>query len=1332
MTASESLLETLLKKTVSFVWVLHRKLFVSLVVSLAIVLIASHAIAYYLEKNSHVLEELVESQLQNKVTFDKIDVGIHLLFPSVSMNNFTIQSGTEEKILAFDSAGVRLNIPQSILSGQIIIDTLFLRGFNALVHRNKNNEISIAEFQLSNATKNNSASSQTLQSFLSILKQTNLIISESKILFVDEMKIIPTVFVSDISLKMKNNNERHQISLSAKLNESETLLDFRLDFNGKIDEIAHWDGKVYAAVDNLNHHTLLHFLQKDVLQIEEFQLNNVKADAKVWSTIDRGKLQSIHGELLVENTSLKRVDNDRSIHFDTLSTNFKFERKQTQTQISGVKTNHEAVKNETIWLLDLYGLNLTAESQKISEKYLSLKINKDEDKPVSEAQIFIDKLEFSEFSHIISFFAPQNFSDNIYSYLKPRGSLENIIAKFKFNTAEMPIDIQHYQVQTDINDFAMNAILSLPKIRHLSAQLVFNESMGQAIINSSDMKLNLKSLFRNSWLFSELKGNVFWQKEGSEWFLGAEKLLIKSPDFAALNANLNLWIAPRGQLFMDLTAFYENVNVEAIHKYVPAKVMNEGLVEWLDRALISGRVPDGGIVFRGKLNEFPYTQHNGNMDIVFNTENVLLEYLHEWPRLSEINAQVQFTQKGMLVEGQHSKIFSAQSDNVRVDLDDYLQRILLIQGDIKSGLDDGLKFLQQSKLVSDNVIDMIDATGDIDIKLNLKIPLLAGNGKPDLKTRIRLNNTDYYPPGFDRKDGLVSHVKGDIIIHNQDINAKKLSAKIMGQSAKVIIKTAKRSSKSTRDPDISINIDSKISMTQVRKYNLMPKLLLPLSDQLSGTGNIKLNIKLPNAQRGLSFNIDSNLKNIRSKLPAPFNKSAKEIFPFSMSFSETKPSGKNNNNNTVLLKVSYAKLLSLALLLDRTLNTDGLELLKGSLAFEGDEAKLPEKNILRISGALKQLPLEQWQSVFNLSPDDVNKSQKENTPPVKNRFIPIEIAMTELVLPELQFARHDTDKSKKSMAGKTKADSSPGPEYFPLLNGYINSLKLGNIDLGRFSIQSSRVGKAIIFDAITLEGAFFSFNSKGKWHHWNSSPEVDMEGRFETASLEKVLIAFGYDQLIRQGKTQASGYLSWPGGLSDFSKETMKAKLNIEVEKGAWIEGKPGPAGRMLGLLNMNAFSRRLSLDFSDFSHEGFEFDKIEGDFRFKNAVVYTDNLQIYSPSAKVLLTGHTELLTEKFDQRVTVIPEVSATLPIAGAAVAGPAGAAVVWLGQKLLGSQLNKITAYDYTIKGNWDNPVIKKDKTSKNTLNNIKKLFKLADDKSIDEDENLIFDINTSELP
>ncbi|RKZ98668.1 MAG: hypothetical protein DRQ43_01175 [Gammaproteobacteria bacterium] len=710
------------------------------------------------------------------------------------------------------------------------------------------------------------------------------------------------------------------------------------------------------------------------------------------------------------------------------------------------------------------------------------------------------------------------------------------------------------------------------------------------------------------------------------------------------------------------------------------------------------------------------------MDIVFNTKDVELNYNEGWPLLTDINAQVQFTERGMGVESTQSKIFSSLSKNIKVDIESYLQSKLKLTGDINSNIDDGLHFLKQSKLVSDDVLEILDAEGDIGLNLDVSIDL--DKGTPDSKVIVKLIDNKYYPPGFDRKEGLVDRVKGDILIHNELISAKKLTANIMGQATKISIKTAKQARNSKKDPDINININSKASIKQLKKFDFIPESLTSLSDQLSGTTAIKLVIKVPNKQRELSFNIYSDLKNLKSDLPVPFKKQASKVSPFSLSFSEIKAKTNKNSPKLSQLGIKVSNILSLALLLDTS--SDNFELHKGNIAFKGAQAKLPKENLLRITGSVNELPLEQWQSVF--TSQSKNKKTAADKSSVNRFTIPVELALKQVVLPEFKFGTKVSKApeivKKKKTRQKLKISNTYDLNHFPLINGTIDSLKMADLDLGKFTIKMSRQNKNIIFDALELQGQLLSLKAKGKWYYVKKYPEVYFEGIADIPSTEKLLLALGNDQLIRKGKVHLSGHMSWKGGLTDFSMENTEASINVTSEKGAWVDGKPGPAGRLLGLLNMNALVRRLSLDFSDFSKEGFEFDKLEADIHFKNGLLSTDNFRISAPSAKILMTGTTSLVTESFDQRVTVIPEVSATLPLAGAAVAGPAGAAVVWVGQKLLGDQLNKMTAVGYTIKGSWDEPVFKRDKARKNSLNKINNEPGLEKEKSKRPNNNPLF--------
>ena len=126
---------------------------------------------------------------------------------------------------------------------------------------------------------------------------------------------------------------------------------------------------------------------------------------------------------------------------------------------------------------------------------------------------------------------------------------------------------------------------------------------------------------------------------------------------------------------------------------------------------------------------------------------------------------------------------------------------------------------------------------------------------------------------------MVSELNGVVQVYNQDINAEKLTARIMGNKAKVRIKSSHgihRNSKKNISPDINIAIDTRISVDQLKKYKVIPENISNLSDYISGNSHVNIDVNLPNEHRPFAFSVASGLMGIESKLPFPFSKTAGE------------------------------------------------------------------------------------------------------------------------------------------------------------------------------------------------------------------------------------------------------------------------------------------------------------------------------------------------------------------------------------------------------------------------------------------------------------------------
>jgi uncharacterized protein YhdP len=194
---------------------------------------------------------------------------------------------------------------------------------------------------------------------------------------------------------------------------------------------------------------------------------------------------------------------------------------------------------------------------------------------------------------------------------------------------------------------------------------------------------------------------------------------------------------------------------------------------------------------------------------------------------------------------------------------------------------------------------------------------------------------------------------------------------------------------------------------------------------------------------------------------------------------------------------------------------------------------------------------------------------------------------------------------------------------------------------------------------------------------------------FAAQNLGSMLTAFGYEGLFSGGKTHAVLDASWPGAPTSFALANMTGTLGVDVSHGRIPELAPG-VGRLFGLVSVAELPRRLTLDFGDVFGKGLAFDSIKGDFRFADGNAFTDNLKFRGPAADIDIHGRTGLRKRDYDQQVYVVPHVGNSLPVVGAVVAGPVGAAAGFAVQGLLGKGLNKAASARYHVTGSWEKPV------------------------------------------
>ena len=269
---------------------------------------------------------------------------------------------------------------------------------------------------------------------------------------------------------------------------------------------------------------------------------------------------------------------------------------------------------------------------------------------------------------------------------------------------------------------------------------------------------------------------------------------------------------------------------------------------------------------------------------------------------------------------------------------------------------------------------------------------------------------------------------------------------------------------------------------------------------------------------------------------------------------------------------------------------------------------------------------------------------------------------------------------------------------WPNLNIRINQLTYKNHELGKTVLLTNNEGNSININELSFNKPDLSINAKGTWQQNEGVDRSEVVATLNAESINTMLNTFGYETTnIEDGKTNIKLNATWMDNPMNFSITKVNGDLDMDIGKGQFLDINP-KAGRLFGLLSLQTLPRRLSLDFTDIFSKGFSFDSIKGSFNLQQGHAYTNDLELNSTSANIIVSGRTGLVTEDYDQIATVTPKISDSLPVTSA-LFGPIGAgvgAVIFIAGELFESipkKIDTILSTQYSIKGSWNNPDIEK---------------------------------------
>jgi uncharacterized protein (TIGR02099 family) len=275
---------------------------------------------------------------------------------------------------------------------------------------------------------------------------------------------------------------------------------------------------------------------------------------------------------------------------------------------------------------------------------------------------------------------------------------------------------------------------------------------------------------------------------------------------------------------------------------------------------------------------------------------------------------------------------------------------------------------------------------------------------------------------------------------------------------------------------------------------------------------------------------------------------------------------------------------------------------------------------------------------------------------------------------------------------------SEQPSSIPTLDIVVSDLTLRGKKLGRLEIEAvNRVGTNVTrewrLNKLNLQMPEATFTANGSWAaDGPRSRRTQLSFVLAIRDSGDLLARLGTPGAIRHGEGRLEGDVTWKGSPITLDYASMNGKMNLSIDKGQFLKTEPG-AARLLGVLNLQALPRRLTLDFSDLFSDGFAFDFVRGDVRIEQGVAFTNNLQMKGVVAGALIEGRADLVRETQDLKVVVVPEINTGTASLYMATINPLVGLTSYLAQMVLSKPLVRAGTSEFHVDGTWSDPRVTK---------------------------------------
>lgn len=1217
---------------------LYKSIAICLVI-FAVLISALRLLLPYAHNHKQDLQEYINTTYGSDLIIGSLDMGWQSSGPTLVATNVSLLQTdvTEVYIQAFD---ISIDFWASLRSRQIITKDFTLNGVKVLFDKT----------MLTQSKQDSNLVDNIAQLFLSQINQFS--VKDSQVIV--RTDIGERTFLIN-QLNWLNSGEHHQAKGDVILDGlTSNNLKIRLDLQGQ--QVEDMTGQLYLEANSLN---ITPWLDK-ILAIDDENTHST-INFRAWLAIESGTAQHLQLELADSQIAWQsRHLSQPNQMMDTVQTlkfgngQVIFDNLANKKQINVYSSAIDIALNDNQWRP--FTFELSSRGQ--------------------QTHGYFSALDIAGISDLLPLLINEQDPLDLINGLNPTGEVNDLFIKYHDKTFAVVgqfnnIDSQYYQ--------------GFPGINNLDGQIVLDNTRIQVALSATDGALDFDKHFIAPIQYNVLTAALNLTLIPDGWQLNAEQIEFSSDE---LNVSATLAVADNKDqdITMSLLASASEGDAVFAQTFYPHLLMGQNLVDYLNAALVKGKLTQAQVLFNGPLSKFPFNDNEGIFVVDAELTDATFKFDSGWPAINHFNANLNFTNNEMLITGRSGSLSGIDVKGVTTAIADLTdEQVLQVDAN----------FVDTSPELVTNLMNISPLAGSVGATLeqvvidktiagqfNLTVPL-NDNKLAVAKGRVNFNNNivDLHTPEMH-----FTQVTGSLLFENDVLNTENLTVLWRDMPLSLTVDAKQQSNAYLTN----IAIDGKWQQEDWLKQ--VPELLRPYAQGAIDWQGLLALTMYNDDEFSYDLSIHSNLADMAFNLPAPYAKQEK-----TQQMVEVNVRG-NKSQSTVNALVG--KQLNFYGVLDHS----QVAFSQAHLVLGKEQMLLPMSGF-HISTNLAQADFSQWQPfvkdiIDSLPSDDVTAHKLSNTPsllaaPTRIRGEIAKLDILEQQLHDVSFNFQDEiswwllEANAKEVRGEVKfypdwhqqgvdinADFirlSVKPQSdlsneklneelvianainaeqnealfndLPPLRFRCADCSIDKLDLGKVTFDIIRKNEAeITLDNFIAQRRDNKLSFNVNWLQDGKQVLTTVGGEFSSKDIEHEIKQLGFPSTIKDSGFKTNFNFDWQASPLDFNLAQLNGNLTARLSEGVMDVDDKG--ARLLSIFSLKTLVRKLKLDFRDMFSDGMFFEELKGDFTVKNGVVYTKNTFMKGAAGDLTVKGNTDLNTEQLDYKMSYKPNVTSSLP--------------------------------------------------------------------------------------